>query len=205
MFSTGDFVLKFEQYSDEELFEAYSEPDSYTDEAKKALNIVINNKGGLEKIMQRLEQAAQIVDEEVRISKETAKLFVEGTDTAFLNKIITSSILPADKVRAIIDNKVAGLKLEKEDKEIKPRTIFGSILGGSIASVIGGILWGLQMAWSGRIFVIFFIGLVLLCYGIIRLSTRQSQRNNAVAIATLISVILAVIIGQLVYEIVGKQ
>jgi len=95
--------------------------------------------------------------------------------------------------------------MEVEDKKIKPRTVIGSIIGCIVAGLIGGTLWGLQMIYSGRIFYILLIGLVLLCYGIIKISTKQTKKNTVVLIATVISVVLSLLIGQLLYDIIGYQ
>ena len=97
------------------------------------------------------------------------------------------------------------MQLEVEDKKIKLRTVVGGIIAGGVASIIGGILWGLQMIYSGRIFYIFFFGLIILCYGLIKIATRQTGRNTFILIATIISIILAILIGQLLYEIIGYQ
>jgi len=45
----------------------------------------------------------------------------------------------------------------------------------------------------------------LLCYGIIKFSTKQSNKNVVVVITTIVSVLMAIIIGQFIYEIVGYQ
>jgi len=70
---------------------------------------------------------------------------------------------------------------------------------------VGGSLWGLQLIYSKKVFVILLIGLVLLCYGIIKFSTKQSNKNVVVVITTIVSVLMAIIIGQFIYEIVGYQ
>ncbi len=97
------------------------------------------------------------------------------------------------------------IEQELNDKKIKPRTIAGGIIGGTIAAVTGGALWGLQLIYSGRIFLILGIGLALFCYGIISAATKQSKNNIVVLIATVISIIVAIGIGQLLYEIVGYR
>ena len=63
----------------------------------------------------------------------------------FLKKIITSDVLSSEKAHEIIGNKIVEIRVEEEDKKIKPSTVIGSIFGGGIASLIGGVLWGLQM------------------------------------------------------------
>jgi len=205
MFSVDDLVSKYQEYTDEELVEIRGNIGSYSMEAQEALNIVISNKGGQEKLLQRLEEKMKIVNEIQRIENETQKLAAGGTDVSFLKKMIYSDYLTTEKVHEIIDNKIAENRLHEEDKEIKPRTIIGSIVGGGIASFIGGVLWGLQMIYSKKIFAILFIGLVLLCYGIISISTKQSKKNNVVVVATVISTLAALLIGQLLYRIFGYK
>jgi len=113
--------------------------------------------------------------------------------------------LSEETVHEIIENKFAQLEIEEEDKRIKPSTLYGSIIGGIIASILGGGLWGLQLITMNRMMVILLLGLVILCYGIIKLFTKQSKKNIVVAISTVISVIISVLIGQLLFEIIGPR
>ena len=119
--------------------------------------------------------------------------------------MIGSEILLESKKNSIVKQTFEEITQEWEDKKIKPRTLLGGGLAAGIASLIGGILWGLQMMWSGRIFSIFLVGLVLLCYGLIRLFTKQSHKNIAVLILTAISAVIALIIGQLMFDVFGRQ
>src|SRR5215207_7691215 len=203
MLTTQDFLKKYDSYSDEELYNAYSTIDDYSDEAKKALDITINNKGGLESIISKAKQK-EITDKEIeRLKLETAKLAVPGTELSFLQSLIKSEILSRAQTNKIIEEQFAIVRLEQEDKKIKPRTIWGSIIGGGIASIIGGILWGLQMIQMHRIFYVFLIGLIILSYSTVRFFTKQSKKNTAVFVATGISVILALFIGQVLFDMIG--
>ena len=203
MLSVSDFVSKYEKYNDQELHDVYLNIEGYSNEAKEALNIVLEKKGGLESIVKRLEEK-QVIDNEIkRIAKETAELGEQGIDSSFIKTTTSSKILSAEKVNEIIDKQFIEVENHLEDKKIKPRTIVGSVIGGLIASLIGGVLWGLQLIYSGRIFYLLAIGLALLCYGIISAATKQSKKNSVVLIATAISIILAVLLGQLLYEIIG--
>lgn len=78
-------------------------------------------------------------------------------------------------------------------------------VGATVGAIVGGILWGLQMIYSNAIFAMIFIGLILLCYGIVKISTKQSYKNTVVLIATIISIVLAILIGQLLYEVIGYR
>ena len=203
MFSTDQFVSTYESYTDEQLFEIHSNLENYSDEAREALNIIINKRGGLDKLIKRMDDKDKISAEIQRIEYETSKFKVQGVDSSFVKKFISSTILPENQVHEIIEKRFAQLQIEEEDKSVKPRTIYGSVIGGIIASILGGGLWGLQLITMQRIMVILLIGLVLLCYGIIRLFTRQSRKNIVVLISTVISVIVSILIGQILFEIIG--
>lgn len=205
MLSTSDFVIKYEKYTDEKLYEIYRDQDGYSTEALEALRIVLEKKGGVDALLKRIEQQ-RIVEKEIqRIKKETSQLGTNGVDASFILKTTTSTILSADQVKEIVDSKLEEVNLELEDKKINPRTIVGSIVGGAIASIVGGVLWGVQIIYVHRIFYIFGIGLALLCYGIIKGATKQSKNNAVVLIATIISVILALLIGQILFEMIGYK
>lgn len=203
MFTVNDFVLKFADYSDEELYLITQNKEGYSKEAIEAADIVINKKGGIEEISKRIEAKAVVQKEIGRIQKETKEMGIGGVDSSFIKTVTTSSILSEEEVKEIIDNKYSEVEAEIENKKIKPRTIGGSIAGGAIASVIGGTLFGLQMIFSNRIFYILVIGLALLCYGIIKFSTKQDKNNTVVLIATFLSTIASICIGYLLYSIIG--
>jgi len=205
MFSVQDLVVKYDAYTDEQVFEVYTSIDTYSNEAKEALNIVIAKRGGLEKLIESEKERNARSKEIERIKLEVTRLSTPDTDDSFLKKIVTSNILSNEEVDEIVDNTLKLASREKEDKEIKPRTVWGSIIGGGVASLVGGSLWGLQLIYSKKVFVILLIGLVLLCYGIIKFSTKQSNKNVVVVITTIVSVLMAIIIGQFIYEIVGYQ
>lgn len=201
MFTIEDFVDQYKHYTDEELMAIHINLDGYSQEAQEALNLVIGSKGGMEALVQRLEQK-KIVEREIqRIRKETASFGGRGVDATFIKQVTSSEILPAEKVTEIIETQYAAVEIELEDKKIKARTIIGSLIGAVIASVVGGVLWGLVMIYAPTISIyitlLLLIGLTLLCYGVIKVSTKQTKRNIIVLIATIISIILAIFIGSL--------
>jgi len=200
-----DLIKTYKEFSDDQLLEVYQNLGDYTIEAKEALTSVIDNRGGIENMLEKKRVHDSIIAETERIKQQIRQLRTPGVEVEFLNKMIKSEILDGAQTELIIRQTYDEITQEWEDRKIKPRTIIGGGLAAGIASLIGGILWGLQMMWSGRVFAIFLIGLVLLCYALIRLFTKQSHKNTAVIILTLISVVVAVIIGQLMFEVFGRQ
>jgi hypothetical protein len=203
MFTVKDFIARYRDYSEEELIGIYHNIDGYSNEAKEALNTVIDERGGLEKLLKNLADRKVIADEQARIAKEAFELGTQGVDPSLIKTLATSGILSADKVNEIIEQKYSEVEAEKADKAVTSRTIVGSIVGGLIASIVGGIIWGLQMVYSHRIINMVFVVLVLLCYWIIKIATRQTIKNKAVIIATVLSIILALLIGQAMLATMG--
>lgn len=205
MFSVKEFVSNFEKYTDDELFEIHSNWDNYSDEAREAFNIVISNKGGVENLLKRQAEKQMLLNETNKIKKAAIELSMSGSDHSFAKKMITSDLLPPEKVNEIIDTAFNIAEQEKEDIKIKPRTIYGSILGGGIASIVAGVLWGVLLIYSERILVMLLIAPALICYWIIRAFTKQSKNNIVVLIATIIAIGAAILIGQVLLNIVGYR
>lgn len=202
---TRDQLVKtYSDYSDEQLIEVYHNLDEYSNEAKEAFADVMRSRGGVDHLVEKDQSQKFVLAETERIKMEVRRLSTSEVDLGFLTKMIKSDIINESLTRTIIQQTFEEINQDLEDRKIKPKTIIGGSVGAGIAGITGGILWGLQMMWSGRIFVIFFIGLILLSYGIIRIVTKQSYKNTGVFVLTAISVVIALIIGQLLFEIFGR-
>lgn len=199
----NELIERYSQYSDVELMEVYSNKNRYTNDAKQALDIVIEKKGGIQSLTVRYDKTVAKELEKSRIKNDATELYLNGLTKNDINYALTSEVLTSDEIQQIIETTSTELEARKRDLEIKPSTIIGSILGGIIGGTIGGILWGLQIIYSGRIFYIFAIGLGIISYGFIKFFTKQSRNNIAVSIITILSVIYALILGFYIYELFG--
>lgn len=205
MLSKKELITKYQQYSDRELLEIYSNREGYSVEANEALDFVLESKGGFETIKNNLLEQKIISDEIERIKLETEKLSSKETNAEFIKSLVSSAILSKKRVNEIVDSKYREFEAHLEDTKIDSKTIVRAAIGGAIASIIGGIFWGLQLIYSKRIFIILVFGLALLCYGVVKLVVKKSKENQVVLIASLISFILAIFIGTLIFQIVGYQ
>jgi hypothetical protein len=203
MLSTGDFIKKYELYSDEELYEVHATITGYSDEAQQAFETVLLQRGGIEGVISRLKekQARQI--EINRIEREAEKLAAAGFDAEFIRQGTASHLLTADEVHKITENKYAQAEAEKADKKITSRTIAGSIGGGLLSAAAGGTAWGLLLIYTQAYSPILFIGLFFVCYAVVKLCTRQSDKNTVVLIAAIAATLLAVGIGFGLYGLIG--
>ncbi len=198
-----ELTKKYKEYSDEELIEIHEKVDEYSNEAKIAIENVIVSIGGIDKLKERINKQNEIQTEIQKIEEQTTSLYYQNKSKENILSEISYDLISENQFYEIIEETINKLEKDKEDKKIKPKTIIGGIIGGFLGGTIGGIIWGLQMIHSGHIFFILGFGLVILSYALIRLFTRQSKKNIVVIIMTIISVVYALILGQILYEIFG--
>src|SRR4051794_25312983 len=136
MLTKDDFLKQYSASTDEELYKMYVTIDDYTGEAKEAIDLEIQRRGGIDVLKNNVRQKQEIINEEIRIQEEAGKLYFSGSDAGLIKKMINSDILTREQVEELIDNKIIQIQYSVEDQKIKPRTIFGSIIGGTIASLI---------------------------------------------------------------------
>jgi hypothetical protein len=84
--------------------------------------------------------------EVTRIGREAAGMAMKNIDVDFIRTIVSSKILPPEKVNEVSTQAFGQVTLHKEDVKIKPRTIVGSLLGvvliATMLSVILSIVLG---------------------------------------------------------------
>ena len=200
-----ELIDKYSKYTSRELLEIRLNISKYSDEARNALELVTQKRGGWEEIEKEVQREKEIDDEIDRVSKEVKLLSAEYTDLEFLKEHIKSDILTPGLLDKIIKQVNQENQKEIEDSKVNSRTIIGSLIGTIIGSILGGIIWGLQLITMGRMFYLLIVLLVLINYGSIKLITRQSKKNIVVVIAVIIGTLLSVWLGFLFYNLFGYQ
>lgn len=200
-----ELIERYSKYSDSELMNVYLNSNGYTEDAKKALEIVVEERGGFSSLKERYYKLVEKEEEKQRVYDKINQLYKKGNTKNDINSIIHSEILSTEEIQEITDLVSSRIEAEKKDVEIKTSTYIGSILGGILGGTIGGILWGLQLIYSGHIFYLFAVGLVIISYGFIKFFTKQSKNNIVVLILTVISVFYALILGFYIYQIFGYR
>lgn len=203
MLTIEDFLAKYKTYSDEELYGIYNDAANYSGDARTALEMVINEKGGQEALVKRLEEKIVIENEKARIGNEAVKFGLEGVDAAFLKNTTSSSLLSREEVNRIIETNVARAELQVEDKKVNADTIAKSLLGCGLASVVGGAFASLQLLYFGATSALMVMGTALICYGIVKLVTKKSYNNSAVLLSSFAAFIVAHLLAGLALSIFG--
>lgn len=200
-----ELIERYSQYTDSELIQIYNNKSGYTEEAKKALEIVINEKGGIDLIQSRNTANIEKQNEKSKLNEEIKKMYDEGMTINDISMRLSASTLFQEEIDEVVNQRFNFLEEQKNDLTVNSGTIVGSVFGGLLGGIIGGILWGLQMIYSGRMFYIFLLGLIFISYGFIKLLTKKSRNNIAVFIATALSVLFALTLGIYMYDYYGYQ
>jgi hypothetical protein len=195
-------MLKYKNYSDDELMEIFKTNKEFSGKSTPEIDEEINNRGGID-MMQKQQQERRVVPNEIRrITNEIFSLNAEGINPDFLKTVIKSDILPEEQLHKVIEEKYKLAEAYRNNKKIKSRTIAGSLAGIAVSAVVVGILWMLQMAYYKE--TVHYIGIVVayfICYGIIRLITRQTASNAVVLIAAVLATVISILAGIKMYQL----
>lgn len=202
---TEELIKRYRYYSDLQLIEVYNNKENYTEEARKALEIVVNEKGGLALLQKNYTKIQEKIEEKRKIEAQILLLINQRISKDEISNSLKSDIVSESEINDILEEKFNEIEAHEKDLQIKPRTIIGSIFGTAIGGTIGGVLWGLQMIYSAHIFYIFGLGLVMLSYSVIKFFTKQSKNNIVVFFLTILSVIYALALGFFLYGIFGYR
>lgn len=203
MLSKADFLEQYEKYSEEQLIELYTTIEDYSDEAKEAFYIVVAKRGGVESLIAAKKGKELVAAEIGRINNLVSIMKPEELDLSFPKELITSEILSKEDLHKVVDEAYQKRLSALAEKKIDAKSIVTAIIAGLSAGTVGGILFGVQLIFTGVIMRLLFIALVLICYGITTLIARKSYKNTAVLIATIFAVILSLIIGDALFKLIG--
>lgn len=201
--SIEELIIKYESYSDIELYSIYINAANYSEDAGKAANIVIEKKGGFDGLLKRLEEKAAVESEKQRIANETTKFVQEGVDASFLIDKTESSLLSKAEVNEIIQTYGAKSLAGVEDKKVNSETVIKSVVGGGIASLFGGAFASLQFIYFGATSYLMIVWVALICYGVVKFVTKKSYNNTAVLLASFIAFMLSYLLAYGAYMLIG--
>ncbi len=203
MMSVQELTEKYRGFSDEELIRTHAKIEEYSPEAKLAMDKILLERGGVKTIEDKIEKQQEMLQKEKDIKYTISVLVKQGKTKMEILKEIGTDFFNVEKINSIVDEMIAGQNKILKDKKITFRAIVGSLLGALVGGTISGIIWGVQMIYSQHMFVLIAIGLALFCYFMVRVFANKSKKNVIVIIATVLAIIYALLLGELLYGIFG--
>lgn len=188
----------YSKYDSLELYNLYLTIDGYTDDAKTALNLIIEERGGVEQIKLAAENIINKNKEKNNIKYKVELYDLKTTSVEYVFNQLQSDILNNEELLEIV---IAVKKNQDEkelDEKVTTKTIIGSLIGMLIGGVLGGIYLCLIFIYSSEIRFFLFVPIPFISYGFIWIFTKQSRENAVVAGFTAASIVLAIVIAFIV-------
>jgi hypothetical protein len=186
----------YQNYSIEDLIDAYTTMIEYSGKATDAMLSAIEERGGIESFKAQIELQKSGRLEINRITKEVYSLSSRETNVEFIKNLITSDFLSQKELDKLIETKFSEHQALLQNKAITSKTIIGGLSGAVISCIIGAIAFGFLMIYMTPMFFYFYILVVyIINYLIIKFITKQSRSNLAVFIITFFATIGSIILG----------
>ncbi len=191
----NDLRKRYQNKSDEDLFFVIENPSNYNPEVILVVKEIIEERGGIDKIVNVQVEKLETEAEYRRLQDEIWSLLNKGYEESEITNKLNSETLLENELENLITSETEKWKMEQEDKRINAKSILLGSIGAFIGGTIGGILWGIMMIKSGYIFYFFGILLALFCYFCVWIFSRKSRRNIATIGLTLLSFVYALLLG----------
>lgn len=121
-----------------QLYQVYTQASEYSDEARVALNQVIEERGGIPEFLHRVETFQSKKAEANLVYKAAKKLIREERDFDSVKASLPSHHIPEEHIDRILTTAFSDAKKQKEEMS----TSSGTVVKGLIATLISSILAG---------------------------------------------------------------
>lgn len=194
---------KYELLDEESLLTAYVNREQYNPGALSVIDQLIEEKGGPRSIQERITFQQLKEEDSEKLRKYVFDQLFEKNDKEEVRKALQSDYLQKAELDALFEKEYNRWVQWEEDKKSTTGSVLKGAIGAFVGGTIGGILWGMMMIGSGKIFIILGFGLFLCSYGFIWLFSKKPLINLGTLFLTILSVGYALILGQILVAIFG--
>jgi hypothetical protein len=188
----------YNNFSDEELIEAYKSMVAYSGKANDEMQKAIEQRGGIESFTKKIETQKEHRVERDRVTKEVYDLTNTESDLAFVRKLITSSILSEKELDELVAERFMNYQALLKNKTVNAQTIWGSAIGVVVGSIVGSLFLILATRLLDGLFYFLLIPTYIINYFILRLLTKQTRENVVIFFATFIATIFSMLLALLI-------
>lgn len=186
-----------------ELIKMYNSAHDYSKEAVVAINLEINKRGGLDLLNNEFEQLVEKENEKQKCYEFILHSLIEGKQKHEIRSEIQLKKINEEEFYSIYTECKQEYDDLEKNKKITAKSLLGGIFGGLIGSGIGGFVWGMIMVKTNRMFYAVGVALVLISYLLVWAFSGKDKRNSGTIIITIVSALIAFVIGQVIFEIYG--
>ncbi|MDQ0593001.1 type IV secretory pathway VirB3-like protein [Chryseobacterium ginsenosidimutans] len=183
----------YKNFNEEDLIVAYLYMIEHTGKINEEMIEAINLNFNYDEFLSKANKRTLLIKEKGRISFEVYRMVEKGDDLLFIMESISSQILNDKELEEFIVHKFKGFSLIKENKTIDQITIYKSILGVFISSIIGLLFFLIFVSVTNIFSFYLLIPLYIVNYFIIKFLTGKTRSNIVVFLAVLISVIISTV------------
>ena len=184
----------YKNFNEEDLIAAYLYMKEHTGEINEEMTEAINQKFNYDDFISKADNKTLLVKEKGRISYEIYQLVVQGSDLDSVFENISSTVLNNQELENFIILKFNEFSSVKVNRNIDRDTIFKSILGVFISSVIGLLFFWTIILITGVFSFFLLVPLYIINYFVIRQITGKTRDNLIVFLAVFISVIISTLL-----------
>ena len=184
----------YKNFNEEDLIAAYLYRKEHTGEINEEMTEAINQKFNYNDFISKADNKTLLVKEKGRISYEIYQLVVQGSDLDSVFENISSTVLNNQELENFIILKFNEFSSVKVNRNIDRDTIFKSILGVFISSVIGLLFFWTIILITGVFSFFLLVPLYIINYFVIRQITGKTRDNLIVFLAVFISVIISTLL-----------
>lgn len=189
-------MANYKNYKDAELLESYQTALDYSGKADPALELEINNRGGLDVLMKRVDELNIHPNEIKRVRRLAFDMYKTGQTPEIIRQHIQSDILSKEELDSVLSSAIEELTQKTEDEKTDRPVLVRSLIGFIVATFVGSIIWNIPIIMTGFIYYKSMAACtLLLCSAIIRLITGKSWNNIAALLAVVLSCIFAIALG----------
>lgn len=203
--TTSELIAKYREMPITDLHQVFLQIDEYSEEAQAAFHLVVEEYGGKDALLAKIEKKEQLQQETNRVYRKIHTLVAQGLDADEIRNQISTSFIPPDHIERLIQRCFQKNESEKNDQRVTSKTLIGGLVGASIGCVLSTILWAGMLIYTGMLFYIVIPALAVICYGCIWLFTKQSKKNGVVLLLIILATGCAMALGWGIYMIVGYQ
>lgn len=184
----------YRNYNEEDLLVAYLYMVDHAGTINDEMREAINQKFNYNEFVKKAEYRKILIKEKGRVSFEVHNRVQKGDDLHLILERISSELMDKRELNLFITDKFNQFLKVKENNKVDQKTIYKSLLGVVIASVVGMLFLYSVVLYTAQFSFFLLVPVYIINYIVIRMITGKTRGNIIVFLAVFISVIISTVL-----------